>query len=133
MQLCCEKDIVAVKTNERIKNIFEKMINKKRYVFVGMCFLWMYFAGGWTIAFQRDLIELVIAMIVGALLNVIAHDEEVLIPLIVFGILMIFARDIGIICLKMEWRDIMKSTILGSIWSGWLMYFINNEKNRREN
>lgn len=129
MQLCCEKDIVAVKTNERIKNIFEKMINKKRYVFVGMCFLWMYFAGGWTIAFQRDLIELVIAMIVGALLNVIAHDEEVLIPLIVFGILMIFARDIGIICLKMEWRDIMKSTILGSIWSGWLMYFINNEKN----
>ena len=38
-------------------------------------------------------------MIVGALLNVIAHDEEVL---IVFGILMIFARDIGIICLKME-------------------------------
>lgn len=133
MQLCCEKDIVAVKTNEIIKNIFEKMINKKRYVFVGMCFLWMYFAGGWTIAFQRDLIELVIAMIVGALLNVIAHDEEVLIPLIVFGILMIFARDIGIICLKMEWRDIMKSTILGSIWSGWLMYFINNEKNRREN
>ena len=133
MQLCCEKDIVAVKTNERIKNIFEKMINKKRYVFVGMCFLWMYFAGGWTIAFQSDLIELVIAMIVGALLNVIAHDEEVLIPLIVFGILMIFARDIGIICLKMEWRDIMKSTILGSIWSGWLMYFINNEKNRREN
>ena len=133
MQLCCEKDIVAVKTNERIKNIFEKMINKKRYVFVGMCFLWMYFAGGWTIAFQRDLIELVIAMIVGALLNVIAYDEEVLIPLIVFGILMIFARDIGIICLKMEWRDIMKSTILGSIWSGWLMYFINNEKNRREN
>lgn len=122
-----------MKTNERIKNIFEKMINKKRYVFVGMCFLWMYFAGGWTIAFQRDLIELVIAMIVGALLNVIAHDEEVLIPLIVFGILMIFARDIGIICLKMEWRDIMKSTILGSIWSGWLMYFINNEKNRREN
>lgn len=109
------------------------MINKKRYVFVGMCFLRMYFAGGWTIAFQRDLIELVIAMIVGALLNVIAHDEEVLIPLIVFGILMIFARDIGIICLKMEWRDIMKSTILGSIWSGWLMYFINNEKNRREN
>ena len=122
-----------MKTNERIKNIFEKMINKKRYVFVGMCFLWMYFAGGWTIAFQRDLIELVIAMIVGALLNVIAHDEEVLIPLIVFGILMIFARDIGIICLKMEWRDIMKSTILVSIWSGWLMYFINNEKNRREN
>ena len=122
-----------MKTNERIKNIFEKMINKKRYVFVGMCFLWMYFAGGWTIAFQRDLIELVIAMNVGALLNVIAHDEEVLIPLIVFGILMIFARDIGIICLKMEWRDIMKSTILGSIWSGWLMYFINNEKNRREN
>ena len=122
-----------MKTNERIKNIFEKMINKKRYVFVGMCFLWMYFAGGWTIAFQSDLIELVIAMIVGALLNVIAHDEEVLIPLIVFGILMIFARDIGIICLKMEWRDIMKSTILGSIWSGWLMYFINNEKNRREN
>ena len=67
------------------------------------------------------MIELVIAMIVGALLNVIAHDEEVL---IVFGILMIFARDIGIICLKMEWRDIM---------SGWLMFFINNEKNRREN
>lgn len=122
-----------MKTNERIKNIFEKMINKKRYVFVGMCFLWMYFAGGWTIAFQRDLIELVIAMIVGALLNVIAHDEEVLIPLIVFGILMIFARDIGIICLKMEWRDIMRSIILGSIWSGWLMFFINNEKNRREN
>lgn len=133
LQLCCEKDIVAVKINERIKNIFEKMINKKRYVFVGMCFLWMYFAGGWTITFQRDLIELVIAMIVGALLNVIAHDEEVLIPLIVFGILMIFACDIGIICLKMEWRDIMKSTILGSIWSGWLMFFINNEKNRREN
>ena len=51
-------------------------------------------------------------MIVGALLNVIAHDEEVL---IVFGILMIFARDIGIICLKMEWRDIMRSIILGSI------------------
>ena len=122
-----------MKTNERIKNIFEKMINKKRYVFVGMCFLWMYFAGGWTIAFQRDLIELVIAMIVGALLNVIAHDEEVLIPLIVFGILMIFARDIGIICLKMEWRDIMRSIILGSIWSGWLMFFINNKKNRREN
>ena len=48
-------------------------------------------------------------MIVGALLNVIAHDEEVL---IVFGILMIFARDIGIICLKMEWRDIMRSIIL---------------------
>lgn len=53
-------------------------------------------------------------MIVGALLNVIAHDEEVL---IVFGILMIFARDIGIICLKMEWRDIMRSIILGSIWN----------------
>ena len=35
----------------RIKNIFEKMINKKRYVFVGMCFLWMYFAGGWTSVF----------------------------------------------------------------------------------
>lgn len=76
------------------------------------------------------MIELVIAMIVGALLKVIAHDEEVL---IVFGILMIFARDIGIICLKMEWRDIMRSIILGSIWSGWLMFFINNEKNRREN
>ena len=76
------------------------------------------------------MIELVIAMIVGALLNVIAHDEAVL---IVFGILMIFARDIGIICLKMEWRDIMRSIILGSIWSGWLMFFINNEKNRREN
>jgi len=29
----------------------EKMINKKRYVFVGMCFLWMYFAGGWTSVF----------------------------------------------------------------------------------
>lgn len=51
LQLCCEKDIVAVKINERIKNIFEKMINKKRYVFVGMCFLWMYFAGGWTSVF----------------------------------------------------------------------------------
>ena len=75
------------------------------------------------------MIELVIAMIVGALLKVIAHEEV----LIVFGILMIFARDIGIICLKMEWRDIMRSIILGSIWSGWLMFFINNEKNRREN
>ena len=32
-----------------------------------------------------------IAMLVGALLNVIEHDEEVLIPLIVFGILMMFA------------------------------------------
>lgn len=133
LQLCCEKDIVAVKTNERIKNIFEKMINKKRYVFVGMCFLWMYLAGGWTIAFQKDLIGMVIAMLVGALLNVIEHDEEVLIPLIVFGILMMFACGIGIIYLKMEWGDIMRSTILGSILSGWLMFFINNEKNRREN
>ena len=51
LKLCLKKDIVAVKTNERIKNIFEKMINKKRYVFVGMCFLWMYFAGGWTSVF----------------------------------------------------------------------------------
>ena len=51
LKLCCKKDIVAVKTNERIKNILEKMINKKRYVFVGMCFLWMYFAGGWTSVF----------------------------------------------------------------------------------
>lgn len=133
LQLCCEKDIVAVKTNERIKNIFEKMINKKRYVFVGMCFLWMYFSGGLTIAFQRDLIELVIAMIVGALLNVIEHDQEVLIPLIVFGVLMMFACGIGIIYLKMEWGVIMRSTILGSILSGWLMFFINNEKNQREN
>ena len=47
-------------------------------------------------------------MIVGALLNVIAHDEEVL---IVFGILMIFARDIGIICLKMEWSFLYNSNI----------------------
>ena len=39
------------RSSERIKNIFEKMINKKRYVFVGMCFLWMYFAGGWTSVF----------------------------------------------------------------------------------
>ena len=51
LKLCLKIDIVAVKTNERIKNIFEKMINKKRYVFVGMCFLWMYFAGGWTSVF----------------------------------------------------------------------------------
>ena len=51
LKLCWKKDIVAVKTNERIKNIFEKMINKKRYVFVGMCFLWIYFAGGWTSVF----------------------------------------------------------------------------------
>lgn len=50
-EIVLKKDIVAVKTNERIKNIFEKMINKKRYVFVGMCFLWMYFAGGWTSVF----------------------------------------------------------------------------------
>ena len=86
-------------------------------------------AGGWTIAFQKDLIGMAIAMLVGALLNVIAHDEEVLIPLIVFGILMMFACGIGIIYLKMEWGDIMMSTILGSILSGWLMFFINNEKN----
>lgn len=133
LKLCCKKDIITVKINKKIKNIFEKILDKKKYVLAGMFFLWLYLAGGWTIAFQKDLIGMAIAMLVGALLNVIEHDEEVLIPLIVFGILMMFACGIGIIYLKMEWGDIMRSTILGSILSGWLMFFINNEKNRREN
>lgn len=38
LKLCCKKDIVTVKINKKIKNIFEKILDKKKYVLAGMFF-----------------------------------------------------------------------------------------------
>ena len=45
LKLCCKKDIVTVKINKKIKNIFEKILDKKKYVLAGMFFFMVVFGG----------------------------------------------------------------------------------------
>ena len=78
-----------------------------------------------------DLQSILLATFASVMVNIIDHDQNVLYPLVIFGILFIIFASMSIYCGLISVKKLMISWLVNFVCA-WLLLFIRNDVNKRK-